>query len=77
MGYFIHGLRPRRIDIVLKTGDGVTVDRPCDVERCPCLGCDYSHNKHHNIEIDAKGYKEMYGNMEAPGRFWGSRRTIL
>jgi hypothetical protein len=63
----MHGLYLRRIDIVLKIGDGVTVERPWDVERCLCLGCDYFHNKHHNVEIYAKAHKEMYANMQTLG----------
>jgi hypothetical protein len=53
------------------------VNRLWDVERCHCLGCDYFHNRHHNIETYAKVHKEMYVNMEALGWFWGTRRTML
>jgi hypothetical protein len=65
--HFIHDLYPGRIDIVLKKGDGVTVDRLWDMEKCPCLGCDYFHSRHNNVEIYAKVHKEMYANMEALG----------
>jgi hypothetical protein len=62
--YFISGLYPGRINIVLKTGNGGTVDRLWDVERCACLCCDYVHNRQHNVERYAKVHKEMYPNME-------------
>jgi hypothetical protein len=65
MRHFIHGLYPGRIDLVPKTGDRVIIDRLWDVEKCPCLGCDYLHNRRHNIEIHAKAHKEMYTNTEA------------
>jgi hypothetical protein len=75
--HFIYGLSPGRIDVILKTGDGPTVNRLWDVERCPCMGYDYFHNRHHNTEIHAKVHKKMYANMEALGQFWGSIRTML
>jgi hypothetical protein len=65
--HFIHGIYPGRIHIVLKKRDGVTINRLWDVERCPCLGCDYFYNRHHNVEIHAKVHKEMCANMEALG----------
>jgi hypothetical protein len=77
MRHFTHDLYPGRIDIVLKTGDGVTVDKLWDVEKCPCLGCDYFHSRHHNSEIYAKLHKEMSTNTEALGWFWRSIRTKL
>jgi hypothetical protein len=33
--HFVHGIYPDRIDIVLKTGDGTTVDGLWGVQRCP------------------------------------------
>jgi hypothetical protein len=77
MRHFIHGLYPGRINVVFKTGDRVTVSRLWDVERCPCLGCDYFHNRHYNAKIHAKRHKEMNVNMEALGWFWDSARTLL
>jgi hypothetical protein len=64
MRHFIQDLYPERIDIILKTGDGVTVDRPWDVKRCFSLGCYYFHNKHHNVEIHSKAHKERYANIQ-------------
>jgi hypothetical protein len=58
-------LSPGRIDIVLKTGDGVTVNRLWDMERCSCLRCDSLHNRHYKVEIHPKVHKEMYANMKA------------
>jgi hypothetical protein len=75
--HFIYSLYPGRIDVVLKTGDGGTVNRLWDVERYPCVGCDYFHNRHHNVEIHAKVHKEMYVNAEALGWFYGSIRAML
>jgi hypothetical protein len=63
MQHFIRGLYPRRIGVVTKTVDGITVNRLWDVERCPCLGCDYFHK----VEIRAKVKKEMYANIKALG----------
>jgi hypothetical protein len=70
--YFISGLHPGRIEVVPKTGDWITINRLWDVERCPCLSCDYFHNTYHNVEIHAKVHKEMHANMEVLGWFWGS-----
>jgi hypothetical protein len=67
MRYFIHSLYPRRADIFLKTGDGVTVNKLWDVEKYPCLGSDEFRNRHHNVEIHARIYKDIYANMEALG----------
>jgi hypothetical protein len=77
MPHFIHGLCPGRTDIILKTGDGETANRLWDVERCPCLGCDPFHNRHHNVEVHVKVHTEMHANMEALGWLWGSIRTML
>jgi hypothetical protein len=41
--------------------------RQWDVERCPCLGCDYFHNKHYSIEGYAKKHEEMHANMKPVG----------
>jgi hypothetical protein len=70
MRHFIHGRYPERIDVGLKIGDGVTVTRLWNVEKCSYLGCDYFHNRSHNVEIYAKGHKEMYAKMEALRWFW-------
>jgi hypothetical protein len=69
MPHFIHGLSPRRIDIVLKTRHGVTVNKLWDMEMCPCLVCDCFYNRHHNVEVHGKAHKEMRANMEALGSF--------
>jgi hypothetical protein len=65
--HVIQGLYPGKVDVFLKTRDGVTVDRLWNVERCPCLGCDYFYNRYHKTEMDAKVRKGMYVNVEALG----------
>jgi hypothetical protein len=67
IGYFRHGLYPGRIDIVLKTGDRVTLNRLRQAKGSCCLGCDYFRNRHHNIEIHPKVHKEIYATMQALG----------
>jgi hypothetical protein len=69
MRAFVHGLYPGRINVVLETGDGITVNRLWDVEKCPCLCRDYFHNRHYNVEIHAKVHKEMYANVQTLGWF--------
>jgi hypothetical protein len=69
MRHFLHGIYGAGIDAVLNTADGVKVDRVWDVESCPRLGCDYFHNRYHNVERYAKVHKEMYASMEALGWF--------
>jgi hypothetical protein len=70
MRHFIHDRCPGKIDVVLKTGYGVTIDRSCDVKKCPCVGCYYFHNRHQNVGIQAKVHKEMDANMEALRQSW-------
>jgi hypothetical protein len=77
MRHFIPSPYPGRIDTVPKIGDGATVDRLWDVERCPCLGSNDYHNKHDNIEIHAKVHKQMYANMDALGWLWDSIRIMV
>jgi hypothetical protein len=67
MQHFIHSLYPGRIDILLKTGDRVILNRLWGVKKCPCLGYDYFHNRHHNVEVQAKAHKEMSANMQELG----------
>jgi hypothetical protein len=67
MQNFIYGLYPGRIDLIMKTGDGITVNKLWDVERYPCLGCHYFHNRYHNVEIFAEVDKEIHTNREALG----------
>jgi hypothetical protein len=52
------------------TGAREEVDRSWDVERGPCMGCDYFHDKYHSSETDAKRHKEMDANIQALGWFW-------
>jgi hypothetical protein len=77
MRYFRYDQYPRRTDIVLKTGDGVKVNRLWDVERCPYLGCDDVHNRHHNVKIHSKVHNEIDANMEALGWSCGSIKIML
>jgi hypothetical protein len=76
MRCFIHGLDPGRINVILKTREGLTVNRLCDVARCPCLGLHDFHNRHYNVESQSKVQKETYVNTEALGWFWDTIRII-
>jgi hypothetical protein len=64
MRHFIHGLSPKWIDIPMKTGDGVTVNRLWDVERYPCLGCDDFYNRRPNVEITPKSTRRCLGTWK-------------
>jgi hypothetical protein len=58
MRHFLEGLYPARLHIKLMTADGENADRQCDVERCPCLACDYFHDKDHSVEVHPRKHAE-------------------
>jgi hypothetical protein len=78
MRSFLEGVYPERMNIMLMIGDEDVADRQSDIDKYPCVGCDYFHERHHGVEVHAKNkHKKVHENIEAAGWFSCSIRTMI